>query len=253
MTQTQKAETDNPRMCVVGFGRMGKRCAALFSKGFRVEVVSRRDIRAQAEKRGARQSEDAERSLAEADYLFLAVPIDALDAWVPKINEITKPECVVMDCCTVREAANEKLSRLRRRRFGLPEIGGRDLPVDGDADERIREYLRGQGAHLYRLPADSPDRKPVAGVAHFIGMALDLNLTDEERSRMEKSGAGQCLLRLIEHLKTNSPSTYRETQLLEPGMSDRRKEVIAWLSALDQELDRGVFKFSPHPPDRWRE
>lgn len=253
MTQIQNAGRDTPRMCVVGFGRMGKRCAAVFSKGFRVEVVSRRDIRAEAEERGASQSEDAEKSLAEADYVFLAVPIEALDAWVPKVNETTKSECVVMDCCTVRQAANEKLSRLQRRRFGLPEIGGMDLPVDGEADDRIREYLQSQGVRLYPLPADSPDRKPVAGVVHFIGMALDLNLTDEERSRMAKGGAGQCLLRLIEHLKTNSPSTYKETQLIEPGMSARRKEVIAWLRALDQELDEGIFRFSSYPPNRWRE
>lgn len=253
MTQKQNAGAEKPRMCVVGFGRMGKRCAAVFSKGFSVEVVSRRDIHAEAEERGARQSEDGDRSLAEADYVFLALPIDVLDTWVVKVNRMAKPQCVVMDCCTVREAANEKLSRLQRRHFGLPEIGGTDLPVDGEPDGRIRDYLQSQGARLYPLPTGSPDRKPVAGLAHFIGMALDLNLTDEERSRMSTGGAGRCLLKLIEHLKTNSPSTYRETQLLEPGMSARRKEVIAWLNALDQELDRGVFRFSPYPPDRWRE
>ena len=253
MKQARKAETEVPRMCVVGFGRMGKRCAAVFSPGFAVEVVSRRDVRTEAERRGARQSEDADGSLREADYVFLAVPIEALDAWVSRINEATRPECVVMDCCTVREAANEKLSRLHRRHFGLPEIGGGELPVDGEADDRIREYLEGQGARLHAMPRDSADAKPVAGVAHFIGMALDLNLTDEDRARMAKGGAGQCLLRLIEHLKTNSPSTYKETQLLDPGMSARRKEVIAWLGALDRELDAGVFSFRPYPPDRWRE
>lgn len=239
-----------PRMCIVGFGRMGKLCARLFSPGFDVEIISRRNIQAEALERGARQSEDAAKSLANADYVFLAVPIEALDQWIPKINELTKPSRVVMDCCTVRQAANEKLSGVQRRRFGLPEIGGAESPVDGEPDPFIRDYLEAQGCRLYPI---APEEKPVSGIAHFIGMALDLNLTAEERIRLGRGGAGQCLVRLIEHLKTNSPSTYKEIQFLDRQMSARRKEIIAWLKALDEELDRGEFRFEPHPPDRWRE
>ena len=84
-------------------------------------------------------------------------------------------------------------------------------------------------------------------------MALDLNLTEEERDKLSRAGSGRCLLNLIEHLKTNSPSTYKETQLLDPGMSVRRKEVIEWLKNMDKELSRGEFRFKPYPPDRWRE
>jgi hypothetical protein len=239
-----------PKMCIVGFGRMGRICAKLFSQGFDVEIISRRDIQAEALERGARQSEDPDKSLANADYVFLAVPIEALDGWIPRVNELTKPECVVMDCCTVREAADEKLSRLERRRFGLPEIGGSESPVDGEPDPLIREYLEVQGCRLRPIQNEG---KPVSGIAHFIGMALDLNLTEEERSRLGRGGAGQCLLRLIEHLKTNSPSTYKEIQLLDAGMSARRREVIEWLKALDEELDKGEFRFQAYPQERWRE
>lgn len=242
-----------PRMCIVGFGRMGKACAQVFSPGFDVDIISRRNIQAEARERGARQSEDSRESLREADYVFLAVPIEALDGWVPRINELTKPSCVVVDCCTVRHAANEKLSRVQRHRFGLPEIGANELPVDGEPDPLIRDYLEAQECRLYAIDTEGPERKPVAGIAHFIGMALDLNLTAEERSRLPRGGAGQCLLKLIEHLKTNSPSTYKETQLLDAQMSARRKEVIAWLMALDAELDGGEFRFEPYSPERWRE
>jgi len=241
-----------PRMCIVGFGRTGKACAKVFSPGFDVEIISQRDIQAEARRRGARQSEDFRESLPKADYVFLAVPIEVLDTWIPRINELTKPTCVVMDCCTVRQAANEKLSRLQRNRFGLPEIGGNGLPVDGEPDPFIRDYLEAQGCRLRPIQED-PKQKPVSGIAHFIGMALDLNLTAEERSGLAKGGAGQCLLKLIEHLKTNSPSTYKEIQLLDARMSGRRKEVIAWLEALDAELDRGEFRFQPYPSERWRE
>lgn len=239
-----------PRMTIIGFGRMGKRCAATFSKGFSVDVLSRRDVKQEAKARGVHQSMDVEYSLSSADYVFLAVPIDALEGWIPAINLHTAPSCVVMDCCTVRLAARARLEGLERPHFGLPEIGGVDLPVDGEIDGRIEAYLKAQGARVYPMP---PAGKPVSGIAHFIGMALDLHLEEEDRARLAGGGAGQCLLGLIQHLKTNSPATYRETQLLEPGMSARRKEVIAWLQAVDEELDRGVFRFEPAPPDTWRE
>jgi len=232
---------------------MGKVSAKLFSPGFDVEIISRRDIQAEARERGVRQSEDLRKSLAEADYVFLAVPIEALDGWIPRINELTRPSCVVMDCCTVRQAANEKLSGVQRRRFGLPEIGGEEVPADGEPDPLIRTYLEARGCRFRPVDSEGPEHKPVAGIAHFIGMALDLNLTAEERTRLAGGGAGQCLLKLIEHLKTNSASTYKEIQLLDGRMSARRKEVIAWLSGLDAELDEGEFRFQPYPPERWRE
>lgn len=241
-----------PRMCIIGFGRMGKLCAKVFSPGFDVEVMSRRDIQTEARQRGARQSQDPAKSLGEADYVFLAVPIEALDNWIPRINQLTRPDCVVMECCTVRRAANEKLAQVERPHFGLPEIGGTEAPVDGEPDPLIRDYLHAQGCRFYPIQPEE-SLEPVSGIAHFIGMALDLNLTAEERDRLTHGGAGQCLLRLIEHLKTNSPSTYKEIQLLDPRMSARRKEAIAWLQALDEELDRGEFQFEPYPPERWRE
>ena len=245
--------TTKSKMCIIGFGRMGKRCAKLFSDGFQVEVISGRDIRSEAWERGAEQSNNSTKSLSEADFIFLAVPIEALDLWTPRIDKFSKPDCVVIDCCTVRHAANEKLCDVQRKRFGLPELGAPELPVDGEPDKRISDYLEQRGCRLYPINVGDTGRKPVAGLAHFIGMTLDLNLTADERSRMEKSGACRYLLQLIEHLKSNSPATYKETQLLNPSMSDRRKEFIAWLKQLDEELDRGIFEFKSHPPDKWRE
>lgn len=247
------SENAKAKMCIMGFGRMGKRAAKLFSGGFNVEVISQRDIRTEARERGAEQSKDVTKSLSETNYIFLAVPIEALDIWVPKINELSKQDCVIMDCCTVRHAANEKLSKIQRRKFGLPELGSQELPVDGEADERISDYLEQCGCHLFPINKGEANKKPVVGLAHFIGMALDLNLTKDDRSRMAKSGAGRNLLQLIEHLKSNSPSTYKETQLLNPGMSDYRKELISWLKKFDEELDRGVFRFDPYPREKWRE
>ena len=89
-------------------------------------------------------------------------------------------------------------------------------------------------------------------MAHFIGMALELYLPKEERDRLS-SGAGRFLQQLIEHLKTNSPSTYRETQLLHPFMADARKEVIKAHVQFDEAPNRGEFNFQVSPRDQWRD
>jgi len=240
-------------MCIVGFGRMGKRCAKLFSGGFSVDVVSQQNIHDEVPDIGVGQSTDERKSLSEADFVILAVPIVALDSWIPKINKLTKPECVVIDCSSVRDAVNEKLLQLKRKHYGMPEVGSKNVRVDGNSDELVSRYLQERGCSVVPANITNSDGKPVAGLIHFVGMALDINITDEERSRMADSPACRYMLQLIEHLKSNSPSTYRETQLLDPRMSQRGKELIGWLKSLDAELDRGVFRFKPYARDKWRE
>jgi prephenate dehydrogenase len=239
------------RMAIIGFGRMGKQAARLFAEGFHVQVISSRDVRAECAARRARQSDSPDESLAQADFIFLAVPIDVLDLWIPRINETSRQDCVVIDCCTVRRAAEERLCKVNRRRFGMPELHGSPLPVEGGPDQRISRYLQRTGIGLRPVAPEEDKGTPVIGMAHFIGMALDLNLTEQDRSALARSKAGSYILQLIEHLKSNSPSTYREIQLMDPRMPDGRKELIDWLKGFDEELNRGVFRFEAYPRERW--
>ena len=241
------------RMSIVGFGRMGKQAAKLFAEGFDVEVISSRDVRAECAARGATQSDSPDESLAQADFIFLAVPIDVLDLWIPRVNASSRQDCVVVDCCTVRPAAEEKLRRINRRHFGMPELHAPTLVVDGEPHDRISGYLQRKGIGLRPVSPEELKGRPVIGLAHFIGMALDLNLTEQDRAALAGSKAGRYLLQLIEHLKSNSASTYRETQLMDPRMPDGRRELMDWLKEFDEELNRGVFGFQAHLRDKWRE
>jgi len=199
------------RMCIIGFGRMGKRCLRLFRDGFDIEVISRRDIENELREMGASQSRDAKESLSAADAVFLAVPVEAINLWVEQINQYAREDCLIIDCCTARLAAEKELSKIRRKRFGLPELGVGVTPVLGKPDELISEYLDGKGVRLQPASPEDYDRESTAaGIAHFIGMALDLHLGERERAELENSPAGFYLLQLIEHLKSNSPSTYKE-------------------------------------------
>ena len=107
------------RLCIIGFGRMGKQAVNAFADQFQVEVISSRDISSELVDVGVRQSSNNTESLSGADVIFLAIPVWALGKWVSKINEHAKSDCVVIDCCTARLAA--KIGNYQySNREGLP-------------------------------------------------------------------------------------------------------------------------------------
>lgn len=241
-------------VCVIGWGRMGKNAARLFWPWLQVTVVSRRDVRREVEAVGAVFADRKDRALKAADFVFLAVPVDIIQKWTARINRYTRSDCVIMDCCTARVAAEEALKNIQRKRFGIPEIRRGTIPVIGNPDERIARYLGKWGCKLQPMTAEEYDRSNTdAGIAHFLGMALDLYLDDAQRNRLKTAKSGAFLLQLIEHLKGNSPTTYRETQVLNAYMSEARKGLIKVLENTDKELDKGIFRFRTYPWEQWRE
>lgn len=244
--------TNRKKMTIIGFGKMGTRAAKLFCEGFDVDIVSKRDIQSGIKEIQAQQSKDITQSLSSADYIFLAVPIWAIKALTPKINRYAKEDCVVIDCCTARLAAEKALSLIDRKRSSLPELGGESIPVIGETDTVIAEYLRKQGIQLHPITNEEYDKDIVAGITHFIGMGLDLHFDQDILSHLKESGAISYIAGLIQHLKSNSPSTYKENQLLNPFMSAARKKVIKALQTFDEELNAGEFKFEVFSRDKWR-
>ncbi len=241
-------------LCVIGWGRMGRNAARLFWPGFQVTVISRRDVRQEVEATDAVLAERRDRALKEANYVFLAIPVDIIPKWTERINRYTPSDCVIIDCCTARVAAEKALKEIKRERFGLPELSQGTIPVIGKPDEKIADYLKIWGCNLQPMNAEEYDRDTTsAGIAHFIGMALDLYLNDSQRTQLRKARSGSFLLQLIEHLKSNSPTTYRETQTLNPFMSKARKELVKALEKTRGDLDEGTFRFKPYPREMWRE
>lgn len=244
----------NENICVIGWGRMGRNAARLFWPGFQVTVISRRDVRKEVEAAGAILADRKDQALKAADYVFLAVPVDIIPKWTERINRYTPSDCVIMDCCTARAAAEKALKEIKRKRFGIPELSQGTIPVIGNPDERMATYLNKWGCNLQPMTAEEYDKRNTnAGIAHFLGMALDLYLDDSQRNQLRKAKSGSFLLQLIDHLKSNSPTTYRETQMLNPYMSKARKELITALQKTSGELDEGTFRFKPYPRENRRE
>jgi hypothetical protein len=229
-----------PIMTIIGFGRMGKKFTEFFAEGFDVQVVSSRNVASEVESLGARCARDLGDAIRSSDYIFVAVPIYALDSVVERINEYVDPSAMAFDICGVRTVADEKMSRLKCRRFA---INGHSIL--GSPDPVILQYLEQRGySHQPTTVEDHEYPRPVVGLAHFIGMVLDSYLQDTEKETMTHSPAATNLLKLIDHLRSNSPATYWETQICNPGMEPCRKEFIKACIEYDKRLSAGEFPFA---------
>jgi prephenate dehydrogenase len=245
--------SSNERMCIIGFGRMGKRAAHIFSKRFTVKIISSRDVAEEAITTGATLADNPDEEISMAGFIFLAIPVNVINLWVTPINNFSPPDCVVIDCCTARTAAEKELSKLQRARFAIPELGPGVTPVIGTPDKRIADFLKNQGCILRPETPEEYDKNNVdAGIAQFLGIALDLFLDDSQLGHLKKSASGPFLLKLIEQMKSNSPTTYRENQTMNPYMAEARNKLITALQNVDKELNSGIFRFESYPQDRWR-
>lgn len=222
---------------------MGHWFTKLFCQGFDVQVISSRDVKDEVVGLGARYVTNFGKAISESDYIVIAAPVDALDSIVDRINKYVKPDSVVIDSCSARMAAEEKLSRLKCQWFGL-----HGSIVLGSPDPRIMEYLQGQGYNYQQMTAEEHDKLiTTIGLVHFVNMVFDLYLRDEDKKELKSGTVGPLLLKSIEHMRNNSSATYRETQLLNPFMENRRKEFLKVLKEYAEYLDKGEFPFNDRP------
>lgn len=230
---------NSPKMTIIGFGVMGKKYARLFSQVLDIIVVSSRDVRSEVENMGAGYCDNITTAIGGADYILICAPLDVLDEIVTCINEHGHPECVVIDICSARVAAHEKLARLKRRCFGLHG----DI-ITGEPDERMLEYLIKAGLNPMRMtPAEHDQLNSIIGLVHFVGFVLDSHFTSGDRKILARSPAASHVLGLMEHLHSNATATYKETQLDNRFTAGHRNELIRAMIDLNRNLNAGEFPF----------
>ncbi len=228
-----------PNMVVIGFGRMGRKFAEIFSERFQVHVISSRNVSDTVAEIGCDQANSFSQAVSDAEYLFLAVPIHALDEVIEQVNSYVRPDAVAFDMCSARVVAGKKMDKLCCNWFGI-HAGG----VFGDADSRIIEFLAEKGYRYRPMRADEHDRRNVINaLAHFIGMTLDDFLSEKEKEAF--GPAGRNLVDLIDHLRANAPVTYWESQVCNPYASEQRAKLVGAFEEYSVRLSRGDFPFFP--------
>ena len=226
-------------MLVIGFGRMGRKFAKVFSERFDVYVASSRNVSDAVAEIGCQQADSYSQAVAAAEYLFIAVPIHALDEVIEQVNSYVRSGAIAFDMCSARVIAGQKMDKLSCSWFGLHAEG-----VFGDADPTIIEFLAEKGYRYRPMSADEHDRRnSINAVAHFIGMTLDEFLSEKDKETFGPAGAN--LVKLIDHLRSNAPVTYWESQICNPYTSDQRNRLVSALEEYSERLSRGDFPFSP--------
>ena len=228
-----------PNMVVIGLGRMGRKFAEIFSEGFEVHVISSRNVSDIVAEIGCDQASSFSQAVSDAEYLFLPVPIHALDEVIEKVNSYVRPNAVAFEMCSARVVAGQKMEKLSCNWFGL-HAGG----IFGDGDSRIIEFLAEKGYRYRPMSADEHDRRnSINSLAHFVGMTLDELLSEEDRSALGPAGSN--LVKLIDHLRSNAPVTYWESQICNPYAKDQRTKLVSAFEAYSERLSAGEFPFCP--------
>ena len=226
-------------MLVIGFGRMGRKFAEVFSERFDVHVASSRNVSDAVAEISCNQASSFSQAVSDAEYIFLAVPIHALDEVIEQVNSYVRSDAIAFDMCSARVVAGRKMDKLSCNWFGL-HAGG----VFGDADSQIIEFLAEKGYRYRPMSAHEHDRRnSINALAHFIGMTLDEFLSEKDKKAFGPAGSN--LVKLIDHLRANAPVTYWESQICNPYTSDQRTRLVSAFQEYSDRLSRGDFPFSP--------
>lgn len=238
-------------MTVIGFGIMGKEYARLFAQDFQVGVISSRDVSSEIQQVGAHHLHDFERAIAASAYVAITAPLESLAEIVERINGCVSPQTVVFDACSAKVPAMKILRRLTCRYFGAHILSKDTVAVFGEIAPEIATCFRKRDITVKHMTPEEHDRRnAVVGMAHFVALATDDTLTSDDKADLSESGAGRKLLSLIEHVTSNAPSTYRETQMDNPFMKANRVRLLDAFRRYHEELDRGEFIFHPSPRRR---
>jgi len=237
-----------PIMTIVGFGAMGNRFARLFSSEMDVRVSSSRNVANEVADCGASFVSDRGSALASSDYIFLAVPLQALPGLIEEVNAVSKKSVVVIDCCSARVAADQAFCRLHRRHFGVHDVAKGEYCITGDINPEMTGFFHRQGIKIHCMPAEQHDRRnAVIGIGHFIGLSLGRFLAEDEKAVLSGMGSGSKVMALVNHFAGTSPATWRETQIDNPFTGQERERFIKALIQYHDALSRGEYPFEQLP------
>jgi prephenate dehydrogenase len=231
-------------MTVVGFGPMGRRFTSLFSSDFNVCVSSSRNVGEEVAEIGATVVTDRSDALASSDYIFLSVPLTALPALIDEVNTYSKEDTMIIDCFSARVPAEQLLSRLNRRHFGMHDIKKDEYCITGQINDEMTEFFHRRGISVNCMSPEEHDRiNAVIGIGHFVGLSLGHFLSDDEKDILADIGSGSKVMAVVSHFVGNNPTTWRETQVDNQFTKERRAELIKALIQYHDSLSNGKYPF----------
>jgi prephenate dehydrogenase len=231
-------------MTVIGYGPMGRRFTNLFAQEFDVYVSSSRDVEKVVRKAGATRVVDRCSAISNSDYIFLAVPLSALQDLILDVNEFADKNAVVIDCCSARVPAEQLLSNLNCQHFGIHDVRTGEFVVTGNINPEMKDFFARHNIQTNTVSPEEHDRQnAVIGLGHFLGLALSDFLEENQRKILSGMGSGAKLMSLVHHIESNSPTTWRETQIDNRFTEDIRASFLEALAQYHDSMSKGEYPF----------
>ena len=231
-------------MAIIGYGTMGREYARLFAKDFDVWAVSSRDVSETAKRDGAKGTLDLGPAVARSKYVAITVPLARIPQVVQRLNAHVDSSALAFDACSAKAPAMKELESLKCSYFGTHLLGEGRIAVCGVPNRVVMASMKRSGLQIERMSPEEHDRRnAVVGMAQFISLTLANYLSARDRGILQGSRLGSALLSSVDHMVSNAPSTYRETQIDNPFTRAQRVRLLSALSSYHKHLNRGEFMF----------
>lgn len=192
-------------------------------------------------------------TVARADYVVLAVPLEAYGAVLPQLRDMLAPESLLIDICSVKtlpeQAIRRELPDHQNLLFSHPLFGPQSAPdgnvsgkqfiVTGQVGERAAEavqWCRDQlGVQVTTLTAEEHDRHMAQVHALTFFVARGLNQAGVAPGPFDTPSFGM-LLDLVRFDQTHSEELFRTIQKGNPYASEYCDKLVAAFDALSADI-----------------
>lgn len=172
------------QIVIIGFGRFGRLLAGIISPFGDIHIISHKKIR------GLKQIEYSD--ISRMDWIFLAVPISALEESLDRIKPVLKTRALVIDVCSVKEYPCRLMKKILPRdveiigthpmfgpdsaKHGLDGLQVVVCPVRSSRKtvDELKSVFRKLNLKIIETTAAEHDRQTAKSLAlvHFIGRGL---------------------------------------------------------------------------------
>lgn len=239
-------------LTIIGLGNIGEVFARELKYHFNVTTTNRSDKSKLAKALGVAYTNNISKAIENADYVILAVPIEAFSDVIGKIKAAIPSTAIVMDTCAVKELPLKMMSKLPCKIMGthpqfrnIKSVKGKSIILVGSVDDYFKKILQKIGLRIKIMSAKKHDEQmAIVNLVGFIGLSLIKFLSEKERVLLKKHAgtASRNLVNLLERMEENSLSMYEDIQRANPSLTKLRKKIIKSMSEYNRSLNKDQIK-----------
>jgi prephenate dehydrogenase len=235
-------------LTIIGFGNIGEVFTRELKSHFNITVGNRSDKSKLVKKLGVKFTRNIPKSVENADYVILAIPISEMRSVVKQIKESVPKNAVVLDCCAVKQIPLEIMAQLPCKIMGthpqfrkVKSVKGKSIVLVGSVDSYFKRVLQEIGLKIIRMTAEEHDKNmAIVGLGGLIGLNLIKLLNPDERKIFKKHAgtASRHLVELMELMEGNPLQVYEDIQRANPYSKKLRQDFIQALAKFDKQMDK---------------